>query len=87
MVYRAYNTNQYPERTIELFNEMREKDKIKPNNISYILYFQACIQLKLFDQGKAIHEELKQKTSAYMKNKVRLKFLQLKKNISIYRRQ
>ncbi len=71
MIYRAYNTNQYPERTIELFNEMRQKMNIKPNNISYMLYFQACIMLKLFEQGKAMHEELKQKTSAYTKNKVR----------------
>ncbi len=50
---------------------MREKHKIKPNNISYMLYFQACIMLKSFEQGKAVHEELKQKTSAYIKNKVR----------------
>jgi hypothetical protein len=71
LIYRAYNTNQYPERTIEFFNEMREKYNIKPNNVSYMLYFQACVMLKLFEQGKAMHEELKKKTSAYMKNKVR----------------
>lgn len=53
---------------------MREKDKIKPNNISYTLYFQACIMLKSFAQGKAMHEELKQKSSTYMKNKVQLIF-------------
>jgi len=54
---------------------MREKDKIKANSMSYMLYFQACIKLKLFEQGKAMHEELKQKTSTYMKNKVSYKYL------------
>ncbi|CAF4243967.1 unnamed protein product [Rotaria magnacalcarata] len=67
----AYNNHQNPQRTIDLFNGMQETDKIKPNNISFILFFQACIQLQLFEQGKALHEELKQKTSNYMKNKVR----------------
>jgi hypothetical protein len=56
---------------------MREKHKIKPNNISYMLYFQACIMLKSFEQGKAVHEELKQKTSAYIKNKVRYSLSQI----------
>ncbi|CAF0935814.1 unnamed protein product [Rotaria sordida] len=65
----AYNTHQYPQRTIDLFYEMREKDKIKPNNTSSMLFFQACVKLQLFEQGKALHEELKQKTSAYLKNK------------------
>jgi hypothetical protein len=50
---------------------MREKDKMKPNNVSYMLYFQACVILKSFEQGKAMHEELKKKVSTYMKNKVR----------------
>ncbi len=53
---------------------MRQKINIKPNNISYMLYFQACIMLKSFEQGKAMHEELKQKTSNYIKNKVRFVF-------------
>jgi len=39
-----------------------------------MLYFQACIMLKSFEQGKAMHEELKQKTSNYIKNKVRFVF-------------
>ncbi|CAF2414978.1 unnamed protein product [Rotaria sp. Silwood2] len=65
----AYNTHQYPQRTIDLFYDMREKDKVKPNNESYMLFFQACVKLQLFEQGKALHEELKQKTSTYMKNK------------------
>jgi hypothetical protein len=71
MIYRTYNTNQHPERTIELFNSMREPNKIKPNSISYMLYFQACVMLKSFEQGKALHEEIKQKTTNYLKNKVR----------------
>jgi len=65
----AYNTNQYPDRTIQLFNEMHEKDNLKPNNVSHTIYFQACTMLKSFEQGKALHEELKQKSSHYMKNK------------------
>jgi hypothetical protein len=51
---------------------MQEKDKIKPNNVSYMLYFQACIKLKSFEQGKAMYEKIKQKSTAYLKNKVRL---------------
>ena len=46
---RAYNANQYPQRTLDLFEEMRDKAKIKPNNISYMLYFQACVMLKSFE--------------------------------------
>ena len=60
---------------------MQEKDKFKPNNVSYMLYFQACIKLKSFDQGKAMHEQLKQKTTAYMKNKVSIKILKYFDNI------
>lgn len=66
----AYNNHQYPERTIALFYEMRGADNIKANNVSYMLVFQACIKLKEFEKGKAIHEELKQRTSTYLKNKV-----------------
>jgi hypothetical protein len=33
--------------------------------------------LKSFEQGKAVHEELKQKTSAYIKNKVRYSLSQI----------
>lgn len=50
---------------------MREKHQIKPNNVSGALYIQACVQLQLFDLGKALHEELKQKSLNYLKNKVR----------------
>jgi hypothetical protein len=67
----AYNANEHPARTMDLFNEMRDVAKIKPNNVSYLLYFQACVMLKSFDQAKAMHEELKQKVSTFMKNKVR----------------
>ena len=49
---------------------MSEKDKVKPNSTSYMIYIQACIKLKAFDKGKAIHEELKEKSAAYTKNKV-----------------
>ncbi|CAF3825693.1 unnamed protein product [Adineta steineri] len=65
----AYNNNEYPDRTIDLFNKMRENDKIKPNSMSHMLYFQACIKLKAFEQGKKLHDELKQKTANTMKNK------------------
>jgi hypothetical protein len=71
LINRAYNTNQYPERTIELFNTMRGPNGIKPNNVSNILYLQACMMLKSYDQGKALHEEIKQKTTNYFKYKVR----------------
>ncbi|CAF4322978.1 unnamed protein product, partial [Adineta steineri] len=60
---------EYPDRTIDLFNKMRENDKIKPNSMSHMLYFQACIKLKAFEQGKKLHDELKQKTANTMKNK------------------
>ena len=63
--------NQYPERTIELFNAMREPGNIKSNNVSNMLYLQACMMLKSFEQGKALHEEIKQRTVNYLKNKVR----------------
>jgi len=84
LIYRAYNTNQYPERTIELFNEMREKNTIKPNNMSYMLYFQACTMLKSFEQAKVMHEELKLKTSTYIKNKVRYDRQKMSIGISVF---
>ncbi|UJR23443.1 hypothetical protein I4U23_026448 [Adineta vaga] len=65
----AYNNNEYPERAIDLFHTIQEKDNFKPNSMSYMLYIQACIKCKAFDKGKAIHEELKQKSSTYNKNK------------------
>jgi len=71
-IRRTYNTNHLPERTIELFHEMRQKYNIKPVNLSYILYFQACIMLKSFDQAKALHDELKTNNPNYIKNKVNL---------------
>lgn len=51
---------------------MRDKEKMKPNNVTYMLFFQACIKLNAFDQGKALHEELKEKVPQYIKNKVRV---------------
>lgn len=69
--FRAYNANDHPQQTLDLFQEMRDKAKIKPNNVSYTLYFQACAALNLFDQAKAMHNELKEKVSSYMKNKVK----------------
>ncbi|CAF3015252.1 unnamed protein product [Rotaria socialis] len=68
-VMTAYNTHQNPQGAIDLFYEMQQTDKTKPNNVSFMLFFQACIKLQLFEKGKALHEELKQKTSNYIKNK------------------
>ncbi|CAF0788681.1 unnamed protein product [Adineta ricciae] len=65
----AYNNNQLPDQVIHLFHTMSEKDKVKPNSTSYMIYIQACIKLKAFDKGKAIHEELMEKSSVYTKNK------------------
>lgn len=42
-----------------------------------MLYFQACVMLKSFEQGKVMHEELKQKSTTYMKNRVRLTLIYL----------
>ena len=72
--FRAYNTNQLPQRAIDLFHEMREKHQVKPNTVSNIFYIQACMMTKSFDLGKALHEDIKQKTPNYFKNKVRKNF-------------
>jgi hypothetical protein len=63
---------------------MREKNTIKPNNMSYMLYFQACTMLKSFEQAKAMHEELKLKTSTYIKNKVRYDRQKMSIGISVF---
>lgn len=69
--FRAYNTNQLPQQTIDLFREMREKYQVKPNTVSNIFFIQACVITKSFDLAKALHEDIKQKTPNYFKNKVR----------------
>ena len=70
MLISAYNNNQLAQRALDLFDEMRKTGTIKANNVTYMLYFQSCVQLKAFDQAKTLHEEFKEKNPNYVKNKV-----------------